>query len=179
MSKKFLIVFVCLFFLGMGNLLMPADGFSGNVDLNIGIGIGAPTPPAVVISAPPAVYPIPDSYAYYAPDVGFQLFFHSGYWYRPYNGYWYRAAYYNGPWNYMPPSRVPVVFSHLPHDYYKMHPGQRPIPYGHLKEHWREWERGHHRWEDRGDDRHRHEGNSHESKRDWKDKNQSWADRGR
>lgn len=156
MSKKILTVLVCLSFLGIGSLLVPAEGLSGDVGLHIGIGIGVPAPPAVVIPAPPAVYPIPGSYAYFAPGVGFDLFFHSGYWYRPYNGYWYRAAYYNGPWYYLPPSRVPVVFSHLPRHYYRIPTGYRQIPYGHLKEHWREWDRGHYRWEDRGKDQHRH-----------------------
>jgi len=165
MSKKFFIVSVYLFFLAAGSFLFPSVGLSGNVDLNIGVGIGAPPPP-VAVSAPPAVYPIPGSYAYFAPDVGFQLFFHSGYWYRPYNGYWYRAAYYDGPWNYLPPSRVPVVFSRLPHDYYRVRPGERPIPYGHLKKHWREWERGHNRWEDRREDRHGHERDRYEGRRD-------------
>jgi hypothetical protein len=178
MSNKFFIVSVFLFFLGMGSLLLPAEGISGNVDLHIGIGIGGPALPAVVIPAPPAVYPIPGSYAYFAPDAGFQLFFSSGYWYRPYNGYWYRAAYYNGPWYYLPPSHVPVVFSHLPYNYYRYYripPGQRLIPYGHLKDHWREWDRGHYRWEDRREDRHRHGKNSYEGRREWKGENRSRA----
>lgn len=173
MSKKFFIVSVCLLFLGMGSLLLPAEGLSGNVDLNIGIDIGVPPLPAVVIPAPPAVYPIPGSYAYFAPDAGFQLFFQSGYWYRPYNGYWYRSAYYNGPWYYLPPSRVPIGFSRFSHNYYRVPPGQRLIPYGHLRNHWREWDRGHYRWEDRRDDRHRHERNSYEGRRDRKGENRS------
>jgi hypothetical protein len=182
MNKKFFIISACLFFLGTGGLLLPAEGLSGNVDLNIGIGIGVPPLPAVVTPAPPAVYPIPGSYAYFAPDAGFQLFFNSGYWYRPYNGYWYRAAYHNGPWYYLPPSRVPVVFSRSPYNYYRYYripPGQRLIPYGHLRDHWREWNRGHYRWEDRRDDRHRHERNSYEGRREWQGKNRSWAKHGR
>ena len=171
MSKKVFIISVCLLCLGMAGLLLPAEGLSGDVDVHIGIGV--PVPPAVVISAPPAVYPIPGSYAYFAPDVGFQLFFQSGYWYRPYNGYWYRASYYNGPWYHVQPSHVPGVFSHLPRNYYRIPPGQRSIPYGHLKDHWREWERGHQRWEGPGEARHGHERNTYYGKRDWKDKNQS------
>lgn len=128
---------------------MPGECLSHDVDFHIGIGVGFPLPPAVVIPAPPSVYLIPGSYAYFAPDVGFDLFFYSGYWYRPYNGYWYRAAYYNGPWYHLPPPQVPYVFNHLPHDYYRIHPGQRHIPYGNLKNHWYERERGDHRW-DRG-----------------------------
>jgi hypothetical protein len=56
MSKKCFIVLACLFFLGTGSLLVPAEGLSRDVDFHIGIGIGVPPPPAVVIPAPPAVY---------------------------------------------------------------------------------------------------------------------------
>ena len=175
MSKKFFIVSVCLFFMGTGSLLLPAEGLSGDVDFHIGIGF--PLPPAVVISEPPAVYPIPGSYAYFAPDVGFQLFFHSGYWYRPYNGYWYRASYYNGPWYHLPPASVPIVFNRYNYNYYRDYripPGQRRIPYGHFRDHWREWDRGHYRWEDKKGDHHRYERKSYEGRKEWKGKNRSW-----
>jgi hypothetical protein len=151
MRKKFFIISVGLFFLGTAGLLLPAEGLCGHVGLNIGIGF--PLPPAIVLSAPPGVYPMPGSYAYFAPSVGFQLFFQSGYWYRPYNGYWYRASHYNGPWYHLMSSRVPVSFSRFSHNYYRVPPGQRLISYGYLKDHWRERERGHYRSEDRG--RHR------------------------
>ncbi len=177
MRKKLLIISVSLFFLSAGSLLLPAEGPCSNVHLNVGIGF--PLPPAVVISAPPAVYPIPGSYAYFAPNAGFQLFFQSGYWYRPYNGYWYRASYYNGPWYYLPPSRIPVGFSRFSHNYYRIPPRQRLISYGYLRDHWREWDRGHSRWEDRRDDRHRYERNSYEGRRDWTGENRSWANHNR
>jgi hypothetical protein len=171
MSKKYFIVFLCLFFLGTGSLFVPAEGLSGDVDLHVGIGF--PLPPAVVISAPPAVYPIPGSYAYFAPDVGSQLFFQSGYWYRPYNGYWYRAAYYNGPWSYLPPSRVPVGFSRFSHNYYRIPPGQRLIPYRQLNNHWYERERGYYRWQaDRGKNSHRYWGKDR-GRMEWKRGNPS------
>ena len=142
MNKKNFIAFIISIFLCLGIFVLPAEGRS-DVDFQIGIGIGIPAP-AVAIPAPP-VYLIPDTQVYFAPDVGFQLFFHSGYWYRPYNGYWYRAAYYNGPWYYLPPARVPFAFTHLPYNHYRIPAGQRLIPYGHLKKHWREWERGYYR----------------------------------
>jgi hypothetical protein len=168
-KKKVFIIAVGLLFLGTGVLLLPAEGLCGDVDLHVGIGF--PLPPAVVISAPPAVYPIPGSYAYFAPNVGFQLFFQSGYWYRPYNGYWYRASYYNGPWYHVP--RVPVGFSRFSRNYYRIPPGQRLISYGYLRDHWREWDRGHYRWEDRRDGRHRYERNGYEGRRNYTGKNRS------
>jgi len=170
MSKKYFIVFVCLFFLGTGSLLVPAEGLSRDVDFHIGIGINVPPPPAFVVPAPPAVHLIPGSYAYFAPDVGFQLFFHSGYWYRPYKGYWYRASYYNGPWYYLPHARVPYVLTHLPHNYYRIPPGHRLISYGHLNENWHEWDRKHYGWEgDRGKYWYKHRGKD-EGRREWKER---------
>jgi hypothetical protein len=115
---------------------------AGDVDVNIGIGIGVP-PPRLVVPTPPSVYLIPGSYVYYAPDLGAQIFFYSGYWYLMDDGYWFRASHYRGPWNYLSPSRVPVVFLHLPRDYYRVPPGQKLIPYGQLKKHWKEWDRQH------------------------------------
>lgn len=143
MSKKNFISLISFIVLGVGIFLFPAEGRT-DTDFHIGIGIGFP-PPAVVIPAPPSVYLIPGTSVYFAPDVGFEFFFHSGYWYRLRDGYWFRATYYNGPWYYLPPSRVPVVFKHIPHNYYRIYSGQRRIPYGQLKKHWREWDRKHYR----------------------------------
>ncbi len=115
--------------------------------VNINIGIGAPLP-AVVLAAPPQVVLIPGSPVYYAPDAGINLFFYSGRWYRRHNNGWYRASYYNGPWAYMPPSRVPAAFVRIPGNYY------RPMPYGLQKKRWREEEREHH---EHGERHHRHD----------------------
>jgi len=144
MKKKILIAFMGLIFLA-GSFL-PNEVFATDVDVNIGIGIGIP-PPHVVIPAPPAVVMIPGSYVYFAPDVGFQLFFYSGYWYLLQNGYWFWAGDYVGPWYYLPPARIPVAFMHLPPHYYKVRPGYKRIPYDHLRRHWREWEREHYKKE--------------------------------
>lgn len=140
MRKKNFICLVSFIILGLGIFLLPAEGYP-EVDFHVEIGIGVPPTPAVLVPAPPPVYLIPGTYVYFAPDVGFDLFFHSGYWYRMHDGYWFRAAYYNGPWYYLPPSRIPVVFRYLPHNYYRVHARQRPIPYGQLKKQWREWDR--------------------------------------
>ena len=111
--KRRIIIGLTFFILLMMCVLFPTGEALSGVDVSIGIGIGVP-PPNVVIAAPPPVYLIPGSYVYFAPDVGFQLFFYSGYWYLLNDGYWYRSAHYRGPWGYLHPSRVPVVFHHLP-----------------------------------------------------------------
>ncbi|MFO0752263.1 MAG: hypothetical protein U0411_02925 [Thermodesulfovibrionales bacterium] len=129
-----------------------------DVSINLGLGVPPPLvvvapppvvmspPPPVVISAPPEVVLIPGTRVYFAPDAGVDIFFYSGRWYRKHHGAWYRAAYYNGPWAYLPPRRVPVAFVHLPADCrpYAAHPR---IPYGQMKKHWREEAKEHYKHE--------------------------------
>jgi hypothetical protein len=156
-----LISFVLLWVLG---LFQTGEALAGDVDIHIGIGV---PPPRVVIPAPPSVYLIPGSYVYYAPDVGAQLFFYSGYWYLMDDGYWFRSSVYRGPWTYLPPSRVPVVFLHLPPDYYRVSPGHKRIPYGQLKKNWKKWE-GEHRRDVRDWERSYHER--------WKKDDRGWKE---
>jgi len=151
-----------LSFLGV-MFLMSIGGYpaAGNAEVNINIGVNAPLP-ALVISAPPAVVFIPGTYAYFAPDIDVDIFFFQGYWYRPYGGRWYRASDYNGHWGHIGGDRVPSVLINLPHDYRHMPPGHQRIPYGHLKNNWKTWERDRH-W-----DRDEHKERKHEAKEPWK-----------
>lgn len=141
MRRKGYIGILSFIFLQVGLFLLPNNGYS-DVDFFIGIGT-IPPPPEVIIPAPPVVYLIPGTTVYFAPYVDFELFFHSGYWYRIHDGYWYRSVCYNGPWYYLPHSRVPVVFKQI--NYYRYYDRKRHIPYGQFKKHWREWDRGHYR----------------------------------
>lgn len=144
MRKRIVISLIFSIFLLMCIFFPAGEALSSGVDVNIGIGIGVPAP-NIVIASPPSVFLIPGSYAYFAPGVGVQLFFYSGYWYLLNDGYWYRSSYYRGPWRYLSPSRVPVVFLHLPPDYYRVPPGQKLIPYGQLKKNWKGWEKSHYK----------------------------------
>ncbi|MEW6001103.1 MAG: hypothetical protein AB1638_00405 [Nitrospirota bacterium] len=107
------------------------------VNINIGINV----PPSFVVPAPPAVVLIPNTYVYFIPGIEVDIFFYHGYWYRPYEGRWYRSGYYNGPWVYIIPARVPVVLLHLSPAFRHVPPGHDRIPYGQLKKNWRKWER--------------------------------------
>ncbi|NWF52433.1 MAG: hypothetical protein HXY47_05055 [Nitrospirae bacterium] len=133
MRKKSFIGILSFIVLQFGLFLLPNDGYS-DVDFFIGIGT-VPPPPAVIIPAPPAVYLIPGTSVYFAPYVDFELFFHSDYWYRIHDGYWYKAFHHNGPWYYLPYSRVPVVFKQI--NYYRFYEKKRHIPYGHFRTHCR------------------------------------------
>ncbi len=117
----------------------PTGGRAGvNVDIGIGIGF----PPPVVFQAPPPVVVVPGvaPYVYYAPGVQADLFFYSGYWWRPYEGHWYRSHYYDRGWAYVEPRRVPRPFYHLPPDYRQRNYGYA-IPHGELNHNWSRWEK--------------------------------------
>jgi len=102
-------------------MMIYAPVSSAEVNVSIGIGVPAPVvfipaPPPVVIHAPPPVVVIPGTYVYFAPDIGVDIFFYHGYWYRPHRGHWYRARGYDGPWDNIRRSRVPHVVRDFPPD---------------------------------------------------------------
>jgi len=92
----------------------------------VSINIGIPLPPPVVFSAPPDVIALPDTPDVYAcPDIGVDLFFYNGWWWRLWDGRWYRSRYYDRGWGY---------FNHVPRFYSSIDPGWR----GYYRDHnWR------------------------------------------
>lgn len=117
---------------------LPSRGEAG---VNVAISVNGPPLPAYVVPAPPSVIPIPGTYVYCAPDVGVDMLFYGGFWYRPHGGHWYRARSYNGPWAWISPARVPHAVVALPPDYRGMVHGHDRVPYGQLKKNWARWER--------------------------------------
>lgn len=124
------------------------------VNVNIGVGL-----PGLVIPAPPALIVIPGTYVYYPPEVGVDIFFYHGYWYRPYRGRWFISAEYNGPWGGVAIGRVPRVLRGLPPTYRHVPPGYERVPYGTVRRNWRNWER------DRYWDRPENRGRGHRGER--------------
>lgn len=102
--------------------------------------------PAYTFAAPPPMVMIPGTYAYFVPDINVDILFYHGYWYRPYKGRWYRATFYNGPWVFVAPARIPRVLIGLPPDYRRIPPGYRRVPYGEFRRNWRTWEKNRY-WE--------------------------------
>lgn len=131
MKKRTLIIIF------IGAMLIVLPGYL----MEVKAGVPIPPPPPFVFPAPPSVFLIPNTYVYFVPDIEPDIFFYRGYWYRPYKGHWYRATFYNGPWVYIVPSRVPVVLINLPPHFRTVPPGHKHIPYGQLKKNWRYWER--------------------------------------
>src|SRR5882724_9930903 len=70
---------LCLGLLAAGALgLVPAPG---TAQINIGITIGTPPPPSIVISAPPQLVVVPQTQVLYAPPLPYNYFFYSGKYY--------------------------------------------------------------------------------------------------
>ncbi|MDQ7837501.1 MAG: hypothetical protein RDU59_03290 [Thermodesulfobacteriota bacterium] len=131
------------FMLGSGLIIMSLFLFypaKGRAEVDVSVNIGLPLP-SVVISSPPAVVMIPGSPVYFDPDIEVDIFFHRGYWYRPYRERWYRATHYNGPWRHIARRAVPTAIVHVPPSYRHIPPGHERIPYGQLKKHWKEHEK--------------------------------------
>ena len=135
MAKKTLLIISSLLF-----LLILAAGALASVNVNIGVNI-PPPPPPLQIAAPPDMYVIPGTYAYFPPAVDVDIVFYGGYWYRPYQGYWYRSSGYNGKWVYIREDHLPPHIRTLPPDWRRVPPGHQHIPYGQMKKYWRGWER--------------------------------------
>jgi hypothetical protein len=121
---------------------VPAATMAG---LNINIGIALPPP--IVFQAPPDVVVLPDTNdVYVVPNVGVDIFFWNGWWWRPWEGGWYRSRYYNRGWGYY--NRVPYFYYDVdPHwrEYYRDHDWQghpwnyQRIPDRELQQNWRGW----------------------------------------
>jgi hypothetical protein len=116
----------------------PCDGkevppaMQGNVNME--------QPPPYSFPAPPEMAVIPGTYVYMVPNIGVEILFYQGAWYRPFRGHWFWGRSYNGPWVYLTPNRLPRVFLELPPGYRRLPPGYHHIPYSELHANWRRWE---------------------------------------
>jgi hypothetical protein len=117
--------------------------------VNVSIGL----PPPVVFARPPELVVLPGSYVYVAPDVAEDIYFHNGWWWRPWGGHWYRSRQYNSGWTYY--RNVPAFYRGIPpgwrNDYranqWQGHPwAHHRIPHHQLHQNWRGWEKNRH-WE--------------------------------
>ena len=123
----------------------------------VNISIGISLPPPIVFEAPPDVIVLPDTDdVYVVPDVGVDIFFYNGWWWRPWEGRWYRSHYYNRGWGY---------YNNVPSFYFDVDPGWRGYYrdhnwYGHRwnyeripdqrrRQNWKSWHNNRH-WERQG-----------------------------
>ena len=93
-------------------------------DVNVGINIGVPAPPKIVLAAPPPVVVVPNTPVSYVPSVNFNLFVYGGQYYTFHDGSWFYAKSHSGPWVFIATERVPRPVVAVPVTYYKIPPGQ-------------------------------------------------------
>jgi hypothetical protein len=112
-------------------------------DVNVGINIGVPAPPKIVLPAPPAVVVVPRTPVSYVPSVNFNLFVYSGRYYTFHDGSWFYAQSHSGPWIFIATERVPRPVVAVPVTYYKIPPGhakkmdsRAAVPAGPASEGW-------------------------------------------
>jgi hypothetical protein len=118
--------------------LSPANSYA-----EVRVNVAVPLPP-LVIPAPPALTVVPGTYVYYPPDVGVDIFFFHGFWYRPYGGRWYRSVEYSGPWRGIAIERVPRVVIGVPPGFRRGPIVYEHVPYRDVRTNWRAWERDRH-----------------------------------
>jgi hypothetical protein len=119
----------------------------------VDIGISISLPPLLVFAAPPEMVVIPETNVYVVPDYDEDIYFYSGWWWRPWNGHWYRSRRYNSGWVYY--QSVPSFYVRIPFGWrndYREHRWQghewnyRPIPHQQVQKNWQSWEKSRH-WE--------------------------------
>ena len=122
-------------------------------EVDVKVRINIPLPPPIIFPAPPELVVIPETYVYAVPGVDADVFFYSGWWWRPWEGRWYRSRYYDRGWAYY--NRIPAFYRNVPpewrNDYrdrrWRGHEWeQRRIPHRDAEKNWRGWQRNKH-WE--------------------------------
>ena len=117
--------FACAFAVAAG---LPA-ATSGQVQ--IGVNIGIPAPPPVLVT-PPQFVVVPTTPAVrYAPDYGSNVFLYGGRYYAWNDGGWFVTANAGQPWVFVERARVPRPVLVVPARYYNLPPGQMKKAYGH------------------------------------------------
>lgn len=105
-------------------------------DVRVGVNIGVPAPPVIVLPAPPQLVVVPGTPVYYAPSLSVNFFAYGGRYYTLHDGAWFVATKHGGPWTLVPVERVPRPVLGVPVAYYKVPPGHTKDgtgPPGHAK----------------------------------------------
>jgi hypothetical protein len=108
---------------------------------SVSVNIGIPVPPPISYAYPPQLVVVPHTNIYFVPNIGVNVLFYGGYWWRSHDGYWYRAHSYNGPWYHIRREGVPHAFSRLPQGYRNTYSRQPYMNYRDVQHNWQRWER--------------------------------------
>ncbi len=129
-------------------IFVPVSAMAG-----VSVHVNIPLPPPIIFPGPPEVVVIPETNVYAVPDVDADIFFYSGWWWRPWEGRWYRSRYYDRGWGHY--RYVPPFHRHIPPGWrndYRDHRWRgyewqhQRVPHRDLQRNWRGWERNKH-WE--------------------------------
>jgi hypothetical protein len=129
-------------------VFVPVSAMAG-----VSVHVSIPLPPPIIFPAPPELVVIPETNVYAVPDVQEDIFFYSGWWWRPWEGRWYRSRYYDRGWTHY--RRVPSFHRNISsgwrNDYranqWRGHQWQHQrVPQREVQRNWRGWERNKH-WE--------------------------------
>ena len=132
----------------LGTILLALSTVVSNPTLaQVNINVGIALPPLITFEAPPDVIVMPDTNnVYVVPDIDIDLFFWSGWWWRPWEGRWYRSYYYNRGWAYY--NRVPSFYfdvdpgwrgHYRDHNWYGHRWDYERIPNKRLQQNWKSW----------------------------------------
>ena len=119
-------------------VLALAASASHAADVKIGINIGVPAPPPLVVAPPPLVLAPPPlvvvagTPVHHVPSASFNLFVYDGRYYSHHNGGWFVAAGPRAPWTAIAIERVPRPVLAVPVKHYKIRPGhaRKAEPHG-------------------------------------------------
>ncbi|MBF0378251.1 MAG: hypothetical protein HQK72_12325 [Desulfamplus sp.] len=112
--------------------------------------------PPILFDEPPELIVVPKTYVYVVPDLDEELFFYSGWWWRPWKGKWYRSRHYTSGWIHY--QNTPSFYRDIPPDWRNSYRDHRwrgrewdyhRIPHRNVERNWSEWERARH-WENEG-----------------------------
>jgi hypothetical protein len=96
---------------------------------------------------------IPETYVYVVPDIDADIFFHAGWWWRPWEGRWYRSRHHDKGWAHYP--HVPAFYKDVPPGWRKGYRDRRwkghewehrHVSHRDAEKNWRSWEKKKH-WE--------------------------------
>jgi hypothetical protein len=120
-------------------LLTVGSATADGVKIGINIGVPAPPPvviatpplpvvvtappPPIIIATPPQLVVVPGSPVYYAPSASINFFAYGGQYYSFHEGAWFIATTHGGPWSAIKRERVPQPVLAVPVTYYRIPPG--------------------------------------------------------
>jgi len=104
-------------------VLLLSLSMAGSALAQLAFGVAAPgISIGINLSAYPQLVPVPGYPVYYAPQVNSNYFFYDGMYWVFQGDNWYASTWYNGPWELVPPTAVPLFVLRVPVRYYRQPP---------------------------------------------------------